>query len=246
MKDKQMSTVDIATQEYVDALFGLSETMFHDFKNILAIISGLSQLAALDVTSVGVRENLDTINKAALDCKDIIDKFYGFIKGYNTEYKENMVFGNIVLNSLNMVKHKINSMADQSNRIELSLNINSLSKVYCNEYKIKQALLNILLNAIEAMEEKGGTLGINLYEGGEFIFLEIWDTGVGIPEENIDKIFMHKFTTKGENGTGLGLKISKDIFENHGGEISVLSKLGVGTKFTITLPIAEAGFIEIC
>lgn len=244
MKDKLDHSIDIATKEYVDALLSLSETMFHDFKNILAIISGLSQLSVLDATSPVIKENLNTINKAALDCKDIIDKFYSFINGYNSEYKEDRVFGNIVLNSLDMVKHKINSVAEQDNRIELNLSINSLSKVYCNEYRIRQALLNILINAIDAMEEDGGVLGISLYERVGCIFLEIWDTGIGISDENIDKIFMHKFTTKGVNGTGLGLKISKDIFEDHGGSIFVLSKQNVGTKFTIVLPISETGLID--
>ena len=110
---------------------------------------------------------------------------------------------------------------------------------------MKQGILNILLNAIDAMDESGGILEVNLYEEDENMVLEIIDTGIGISKENLDKIFLCNFTTKGEKGTGLGLKISKDVFEDHGGKIFVESKLGSGTKFTIILPTSEINSVDV-
>lgn len=79
-------------------------------------------------------------------------------------------------------------------------------------------------------------MDISIYEQGKHIVLEIGDTGLGIPEENLERIFEPEFTTKGDKGTGLGLVISKNIIEENDGEISVESKIDVGTKFAIRFP----------
>lgn len=241
----QGAMVKRETEECLNIIMDLSEGIFHDFKNSLATISGLCQLTALEVTSTELKQNLATINKAALESRDVLDRFYSLIRGFNIEKKENISLGNIVFNALDMVKHRINIPMGNNGEVELNLNLNSLDKIYCNEYRMRQAILNIILNAIDAMEKTGGILEINLYERFNTIILEISDTGEGIPEENIDKIFESNFTTKGEKGTGFGLRISKDIFEECGGEISVESKLGIGSKFTINFPISEEDSIEI-
>lgn len=241
-----IQTVDnIENEEYLNVIVKLSEDIFHDFKNILATISGLSQLTALKTTSEEVKKNLCIINNATFQCREAIDRFYSLVKGHNVDKMENISLGNIIFNTLDMVKHRINIPTDEENQIELSLNINSFSKIYCNEYKMKQAILNILLNALDAMEETGGILEINLFESFNTLILEICDTGVGIPEENLEKIFESNFTTKGKKGTGFGLRISKSIFEEYGGEITVESKLGIGSKFKINFPISEYNSIEV-
>lgn len=239
----QSYRVDIEIKESLDVLVDLSEEIFHDFKNILATISGLSQLTALEITSKEAKKNLYTINQATFEGRRLIDRFYNLIKGYNIEEIAYESLGNIVFNALDMIKHRINTPIE--NEIELSLNLNSLNKVYCNEYKMRQAILNIVLNALDAMEENGGILEINLFEKYNTLILEISDTGSGISKENLSKIFKANFTTKGDKGTGLGLRISKDIFEEYGGEISVESKLGVGTKFIINFPISEDNSVDI-
>jgi signal transduction histidine kinase len=100
-------------------------------------------------------------------------------------------------------------------------------------------LFNIILNAIQAMEE-GGTLSI-VTEAGEkggrkSVRIIVSDTGRGIPPEELDKIFVPFFTTKTQ-GTGLGLPICKQLLEQHGGTITVESRVGRGTTFTIDLPV---------
>ena len=121
----------------------------------------------------------------------------------------------------------------------MTANIHSMSKIYCNEYKMKQAILNILMNAIDAMEDIGGILEVKLFELGDRVRLEIIDTGTGISKDNLDKIFHANFTTKGIKGTVLGLKISKTIFEEYGGRIEVRSQVGKGTRFIVHLPIGD-------
>ncbi len=100
-----------------------------------------------------------------------------------------------------------------------------------------QVLMNIILNGVEAMQPNGGRLGIELLLSANQnqIGIQINDTGHGIPQENLDKVFDPFFTTQ-DNGLGLGLAISYDIIRKHEGHITVKSAMGVGTTFTIWLP----------
>ncbi|OLS01852.1 sensor protein ZraS [Tissierella creatinophila DSM 6911] len=232
-------TRDMMPEEYLKILVNLSEGIFHDFKNTLAIISGLSQLSASKVDSKEVKDNLKIINESTFECRDAIDRFYGFINGYSVKDKKANSLRHILFTILDMVKYELNSVNTKGHYIETNLTVSTVGQIYGNEYELKQGILNIVLNAIQSMENTGGTLDIRLYEKEDHIILEIEDTGTGIAEENIGKIFEPKFTTKGDKGTGLGLIISKNIMEENDGEISFKSELGKGTKFTIKFPIVE-------
>ena len=101
--------------------------------------------------------------------------------------------------------------------------------------QIKQALLNIILNANQSMSS-GGKLTVKAYTKDDLISIDVSDTGEGIPSERIDKLFDLFYSTKKE-GTGLGLSIAKRIVYMHGGEIRVKSQVGKGSIFSILLPI---------
>ena len=106
---------------------------------------------------------------------------------------------------------------------------------------LKQILLNIIMNALQAMENDGGKLLVETAAAGsDNVCFVIADNGPGIPAETIGRIFDRYFTTKkpGE-GTGLGLFVTKSLIENMGGEITVMSRSGEGTTFTITLPVQQ-------
>jgi len=105
--------------------------------------------------------------------------------------------------------------------------------------RIKQVLLNLLNNALEAMPQ-GGELSIQVLALKDAIQIEVKDTGVGIPDDKLPLVFEPFFTSKGQ-GTGLGLAISYNIISDHGGELSINSKLGIGTTAIVSLPIKTAG-----
>ncbi len=102
-----------------------------------------------------------------------------------------------------------------------------------------QALLNILLNAVNAVD-KGGEISVSIYMEMDTLQIGISDTGSGIPPENLPRVFDPFFTTR-KDGTGLGLAIVHRIIENHNGEIGVESKPGEGTTFTVRLPLRKEG-----
>ena len=103
----------------------------------------------------------------------------------------------------------------------------------------KQALLNLLINAQQAMVGGGELiLRTSKVPDGRGIFIDVIDTGPGIPPEQIDKIFQAYYSTK-KGGTGLGLPISRKIVEAHGGTLSVSSEVGKGSDFRIELPLQD-------
>jgi signal transduction histidine kinase len=122
-------------------------------------------------------------------------------------------------------------------QLEISPN---LPLIEADEDKIKQVILNLLSNAVK-YNRPGGSVILRVYEKRSSIFVEVQDTGLGIPENEIPRLFEKFFrSSKTENktpGTGLGLLICKRIVENHGGKIEVQSKLNFGTTFTVQLPI---------
>ena len=105
--------------------------------------------------------------------------------------------------------------------------------------QLEQVIMNLVLNARDAMPQ-GGTLTITTRALEKKVYIDITDTGTGIPEEIKAKIFEPLFTTKGEGkGTGLGLSVSRDIISHHGGEIYFKTRPGEGTTFTVVLPAYE-------
>ncbi|MBI5473590.1 MAG: PAS domain-containing protein [Ignavibacteriae bacterium] len=115
----------------------------------------------------------------------------------------------------------------------------ALPAVDADEHYLQQVFLNIILNAFDAMKT-GGTLTISTCQQGDGrVAIEITDTGCGIPKDALHKIFDPFFTTKShESGTGLGLYLSYNVVNNHGGDIEVRSEEGVGTTFVVLLPAA--------
>ncbi|MDI9609179.1 MAG: PAS domain S-box protein, partial [Candidatus Verstraetearchaeota archaeon] len=118
--------------------------------------------------------------------------------------------------------------------INLSINIAVRDPVVVDPNMITRVLVNLVTNAVQAMPE-GGTLQINARDCGKWISIEVRDTGIGIPEEHLKKLFTPLFTTKSK-GSGLGLAICKRIVETHNGKIKVESRVGSGTTFTVELP----------
>ncbi len=128
------------------------------------------------------------------------------------------------------------------NGIETSLQeAEGTPRVFADQDSLRSAFTNLLLNGLEAMDGEGGSVRITLAaESTDRVRIEVTDTGRGIAREDISKVFEPYYSTK-ETGTGLGLAIVKKAIDDHGGSISVSSKVGSGTKFTILLPVEPEG-----
>jgi PAS domain S-box-containing protein len=125
-------------------------------------------------------------------------------------------------------------------KIEVIVESEKLPKVLVDKEMIERVFVNLANNGLQAMEKKGGKLKISVKTTNDFVKVTFTDTGVGIAEDNLEKIFTPFFTTKAQ-GMGLGLPICKRIIEKHGGSITVESKVGEGSTFTVNLPIQSKG-----
>lgn len=137
----------------------------------------------------------------------------------------------------NLIEEVLNFIEPEAERqnIQLIRNIEPLPKVKIDSAQIKQMLINLIINANQAMED-GGKLTVSARLSGNHIIIEIEDTGPGIPPEIQDKMFELFYSTK-EEGTGVGLTIVKQVIKKHGGKVKVKSRIDEGTKFIIFLPV---------
>jgi len=147
--------------------------------------------------------------------------------------------GDLLQNSLTMVKEKA-----LKHGIELSLKLeNEIPHIYADERLVKQVVFNLLSNAVKFTPD-GGRVGIEAVKEDEHIRITVWDTGIGIKEEDKEKLFkefqqLDSGRDKRYQGTGLGLALSKRLVEMHGGRIWVESEEGKGSRFNFTLPIKQ-------
>ena len=181
------------------------------------------------------RDDIDVIIDQANRCSNIIKGLLGFARASAAE-KASANINDVLNSSLNIVRNK----ADFFN-IKLVTDFDeSLYKVKADPSQLQQVFLNMIMNAADAIEGKG-TITIvtrNIAdEGRAFIEIEFRDTGPGISDQTLAKIFEPFFTTKPVGkGTGLGLAVSHGIIQEHGGSVSVKTKVGEGTSFFIRLP----------
>ena len=121
-------------------------------------------------------------------------------------------------------------------RIEVKTDFGNIPRIYCYPNQLNQVFMNITMNAIQSIEEKG-EIKIRTYSDENHVYIEISDNGRGIPDENLEKIFDPGFTTKSSGvGTGLGLSIVYKIVEAHKGHIKAESIVKEGSRFTIEIP----------
>jgi len=157
----------------------------------------------------------------------IIDDFLNFTKGRTLELR--------LVNINNLIKKVIDLIKIPGN-INMILNLQGdFSDIKVDRDYIQQVLVNMINNAIESMPQ-GGELKLSSRKEGEFVIIDISDTGIGIIENDLDRLF-EPFFSKKKKGTGLGLVICKFLIDRHKGKITVESKLGKGTNFLIHLPI---------
>jgi CheY-like chemotaxis protein len=145
----------------------------------------------------------------------------------------------ILTDASEITRPRWKNCAEASNiHITLDLHIGSNAMVMGDDSELREVLVNMVFNAIDAMPE-GGTLTLSTQTAGEQVVIKVVDTGVGMYPEVRSRIFDPFFTTKGKTGLGLGLAVSFGIIRRHGGNIEVESQYGKGTEFRITLPVAK-------
>jgi two-component system cell cycle sensor histidine kinase/response regulator CckA len=239
MKRKKMEDA-LLQSEKLKSIGTITAGISHEFNNILAIISGNVQLMMSFYKDHEKLVNaLSIILKATNDGAEISNKMYDFSKTeVNTkEYSINDV-GALIKQSIELTMPRWKNMA-QANGINYHIDIEAISEkseVRCNSTEIREAFVNIINNALDAMPD-GGRILFSTWNKDGVVFISVSDTGKGMIEDVMDKVFDPFFTTRRPEGTGLGMSIVYSIFSRHKGKIEVKSEIGKGSTFTLQLPI---------
>jgi signal transduction histidine kinase len=214
----------------------LTAGVAHELTNPLNNISMIAQTYTELYDELDRSQKIEFMRKVESETeriKEIIKNLLDFSKPKEANLKETDI-DTVMQKTLKLMQN----MLDISN-IETKLHFSrDLPHVFIDESQIVQVLVNLITNAVQSMQE-GGTLfmATRWGSGGDSVEIKVMDTGKGIPPEFLPHIFDPFFSTKGEGGTGLGLSVSYGIIKNHNGDIRVESKVGVGTTFTIELPV---------
>lgn len=234
IEQRRLMQKQMAQADKLASIGELSSGIAHEINNPLGIILGYTQLLLRGEDPGSDRyDDLKTIEKHVQSCKAIVEDLLNFARTSSPQ-KEHLDIHAVIADVIGFVRHHGNVDAI---RIETDF-APHLPHAFIDEKKIKQVLINLMMNAIHAVDRNGAikvTTGLN--QAANRIAVEVADTGHGIAKENISRIFDPFFTTKptGE-GTGLGLSVSYGIIKGHGGNISVKSTPGKGAAFTLTLP----------
>jgi signal transduction histidine kinase len=182
-----------------------------------------------------IREDLPTLLAESEDGLERIKKIVRDLKNHAHADSEEWQLADInagLKSTLNLVRNEIKYKA------EVHTDYGALPPVCCHPGKINQVLMNLLVNAAQAIDASG-TIGIKTWQQGGDVCIAISDSGCGIPADTLDRIFEPFYTTKPiGKGTGLGLSLAFGILHDHGGRIEVASVVGEGTTFTVVLPVA--------
>ena len=229
--------LQLAQAQKLTAIGELVSTTTHEFNNVLTTIINYAKLGLRHADAATREKAFEKILSAGNRAAKITTGVLGFARNRSASFEptdlSRVVEDSLMLLEREMVKY----------RIKVDKHLDPVPTAWANGNQIQQVLLNLLINARQAMGN-GGLIVVRLSydEPSDMIDLMVRDTGSGIPAETLRKIFDPFFTTKsgpddsGKGGTGLGLAMCRDIIEAHHGRIRVDSTPGRGTAFTLKLP----------
>ena len=251
LEELHESREQVRHYQKLQTIGALAGGIVHEFNNLLTPIMGYSEFLKQQLGPENeYYEDIDEIYKAGGRAKEIVDQILPFSRRETDSTQYNVVNLNAVIwDALKMVRMLLSS----SVRLVVKPYSGPIN-IYGSATQIHQVLLNLCTNAYQAMEASGGTLTVatrRVFQDqlpeqyhpvaeGEFVRLEVSDTGCGIPPEMLSRIFDPFFTTKAAgDGTGLGLSVVQNILISHGGFIEAESAVGRGSRFLVYLPVTS-------
>lgn len=248
-KEKQNLGILLQQAQKMEALGALAGGVAHDFNNILSVILGNTELARMSCKSKSSPDKfLESIHASGIQAKELVKQILSFSRQEEMR-KIPMRPAEVVTESLKLLRSTIPTTIEMVAEID-----DTCGTIFADPTQYHQILMNLCTNAYHAMELKGGTMTIRLYQEtlkstallrefscqpGEYAHLVVEDSGDGIDQSIVDRIYDPYFTTKESGkGTGMGLAIVYGIIQGHNGAIRVVSKPGFGTAFHVFFPIS--------
>ena len=237
-QEKERLWKELREAQKMEAIATLAGGIAHDFNNILAPIMGFAEILLMRRgNDQEIRSGLQRILDSAVRAKEIVAQILAFSRSKEGE-KKLVAVTSIVKETVTL----LNSTLPKTITLETDIQ-QDVPPIMADPVHIHQIVMNLCTNAYHAMEEDGGTLKVTVDEmtrdGKRFVRITVSDTGHGIPDEYMERIFEPYFSTKDvDKGTGLGLAMVHGIVESYNGSVEVRSRVGEGTTFEIYLPAA--------
>ena len=239
-KQVEMLQQQLVQAQKLTALGELVSTTTHEFNNVLMTILNYAKMGLRHDDKATRDKALDKILKASERAAQITNAVLGMARNRSDEMEATNL-GKIFDESLILLEREMAKY-----RIHLDKQFDDVPDAMANGNQIQQVLLNLLINARQAMPD-GGQILLKLSHDADnkMVVMVVRDSGAGIPKDKLPRIFDRFYSTKdgpdesGKGGTGLGLSACRNIIEAHQGRIRVESSVGKGTQFTIMLPVAD-------
>ncbi|NCV00521.1 MAG: hypothetical protein EBV53_04960, partial [Proteobacteria bacterium] len=248
MSEIEKSHQQVVQRERLHAIGQLASGISHDFNNSLSIIIGYCDTLITHFPSRTDDARLVTlltrIRDAAHDGSILVSRLRDFSKGAASPRQLRPLDLNAIIDhSRALASVHIEELHARGTPVSLVASLRSVPLVLGDASELGSALMNLILNAFDAMPN-GGTLTIETERQARFVRLTVRDTGTGMSDETRQRCFEPYFTTKGANGTGIGLAMVYGVVARHGGTISVSSEPDHGTQFEIHLLVSHDGDAE--
>jgi two-component system NtrC family sensor kinase len=231
---KQMQELKSAQEQLIQAaklvaIGELASNVAHEINNPLTTVLGYAELMREEKDFAGIMKDVDVIEKETLRAREIVRQLLEFSR------KRSLNVRNVDINRIMEEVINLTNIRRERN-IEVRVTFGEVPLIQGDENQLKQVFINIINNALFAIDGKGN-IDITTRTNGDQVSAEISDTGSGIAREHLSRIFEPFFSTKKEKGTGIGLSVSYKIIQGHNGHIDVLSEQGAGSTFSVVLPI---------
>jgi signal transduction histidine kinase len=234
----------LAQKQRLSVVGTMASGIAHDFNNALMLIMGSGEILLGDAErELLTKENtiplLNDILTAARDASTLVGQLRKFSRsGEIVEVHCPVHLNKLIEQAVSFTKPKWDTQASgEGSRISVAVDFQNVPVIMGDAARLRDAITNLIFNAVDAMPQ-GGTLTLRTRVQGESVLLEVTDTGVGMTDEVRRSCCEPFFTTKGQNGTGLGLAMVSGIAQHHSGALEIASKPGKGTTFTLRLPAA--------
>jgi signal transduction histidine kinase/CheY-like chemotaxis protein len=227
----------IIRTERLRALGEMAGGVAHDFNNVLAVVVGRAQLLQRQIEAPELLRQLQIIEHVAQDGAQTVRRIQEFARMRRTRPLQQVDMTELVREVVEATRPRWSDQAQARGvTYEMHLDLVPVAPVIGDPAELRETLLNLLFNALDAMPQ-GGSLTFSTRIESDRVVCVVADTGVGMSETVRQRCFEPFFTTKAEHGTGLGLSIAYGIVTRHGGEIEVWSQPGEGSRFTLRLPV---------
>jgi signal transduction histidine kinase len=236
MEDLRTTQTRIVEGETLRAVGQMASGMAHHVNNLLAVISGRVQLLLGRTQPPEVRRPLEIVQQATFDAADVVRRVLGFTALQPVASGAPVHMNDIVREVVELSRPRWRDEAQmRAVALDVTLELGDVPYVNGDASALREVVMNLLFNAIDAMQESG-TIRIATWAADAWVHCSVADTGVGMSDEVRKHAVEPFFTTKGPRGTGLGLSVSHSVIQRHGGQLNLRPNEGGGTVVTLRLP----------